>query len=166
MVKLILTILICFSSHCLVAQSDSTKNVIDFFELGKVKQREGNYSETRKFYFKALESDATLSDKVYSKIGDLYYNSWKRSLKEDGDYVSDKAAYMIAYDMYEKANDEIGMLRAKAQFPSLEHAIICFGPKNLEEIVLKVNCWIQGETKLRVREWFYFFRLKIIRFLF
>ena len=65
---------------------------------------------------KAAKVYPTDAATAYEFIGDLYYSSAK--LCRGKDPVEDRLAYLIAYDMYSKANAREKKNKAAQQFPS------------------------------------------------
>ncbi len=120
-----------------------------YLEIGKIKQKQGNYTTARNNFMKAASIDAEVAKDAYYRIGDLYYNSWKRCLANGGDQVLDKTPYFAAYDMYQKAGSSAGMARAKAQFPSKTELFTLAKYKEGDSI--SVGCWIGGTSTIRVR---------------
>ena len=62
--------------------------------------------------------------------------------------VDDRAIYLIAYDMYQKAGNTRGMKSAEAQFPSISEM---FELDLKEGQSITVGCWINQSTTLRRR---------------
>lgn len=132
-----------------VVEEDLKLQAEGFLEIGKIKQQQGNYTTARGNYMKAASKDSEIAKDAYYKIGDLYYNSWKRCLGNSGDQVKDKAPYLAAYDMYQKAGSSSGMTRAQAQFPTKTEIFTL--PQYEEGQSISVGCWIGGTTTIRAR---------------
>ncbi|MFT6961293.1 MAG: tetratricopeptide (TPR) repeat protein [Flammeovirgaceae bacterium] len=130
-------------------EEDLTIQAEGYLEIGKIKQKQGNYSTARNNYLKAASIDAEIAKDAYSKVGDLYYTSWKRCLANGGDLVKDKTPYFAAYDMYQKAGNGGGMARSKAQFPTKTDLFTIAKYKEGQSI--SVGCWIGGSTTIRSR---------------
>ena len=100
----------------------------------------------REYANKALSVDPSLKD-AYKLIGDLYFGSFQECAGKK-DMVLDRALYIAAYGMYQRAGDRNGMTSAKAQFPSIGEI---FDGEYEEGQVVKVNCWINTSVKLERR---------------
>lgn len=126
--------------------TDDQKKADIYFEMAAQYSKQGRFSEARAQANKALAIDPGMS-KAYKLIGDLYFNSFDRC-KQGVSRVDDRAVYLIAYDMYQKAGNQSMMQQARAQFPSIGEIF----ELNMEEgSTINVGCWINGSTELRRR---------------
>lgn len=107
----------------------------------------GSKSEARSLVYKAIEADPSVASRGYSLIGNLYMGSTECYQKED--IVQDRAIFLAAYDMYQKAGDSSGMAKAKAQFPSKAEL---FDQNRQTGQSIRVGCWIGENTTLRTRD--------------
>lgn len=101
----------------------------------------------REMYRKALSVDPTNKD-AYSAIGNLYFNSFNQC-KGEKDIVKDRAVFLAAYDMFERAGNSKGMQSAQEQFPSKEE-IFSYNYTKGDKIT--VDCWINETTTIRSRD--------------
>ncbi len=109
---------------------------------------EGQKAKSRDAAMKVAELDKTREAEAYTFIGNLYMGSFD-DCKKEASQIDDRAIFMLAYDMYKKANNQKGMAAAMEQFPTVGQRF----EKNLDEgSALKVNCWIQRSTTLRTRK--------------
>lgn len=115
--------------------------------LGGLEARKGSKAAARNYYREALSLDSGNKD-AYEKIGNLYYSSLDDCKKMDN-WADDRLVYLAAYDMYQRAGDNAGMARAKAQFPSKEE-LFTQGYKAGE--TKTVGCWINESVILRTRD--------------
>ncbi len=115
--------------------------------LGGLEARKGSKVAARNYYRDALAANPDDKD-PYSKIGNLYYSSFDDCKKMDN-YADDRLVYLAAYEMYQRAGDNAGMARAKAQFPSKEELFT----QNYEAGSSKtVGCWINESVTFRTRD--------------
>lgn len=134
-----------------LAKEDPSKQAEILVDMANTKSKEGKKSDARTDYLKAVELDASIASDVYSKIGNMYYASFKSCLADGGDPIKDKTPYFAAYDMYARAGDSAGMARAKAQFPTKSDIFIQAGKGYTEGGSISVGCWIGGSTTIRAR---------------
>ncbi len=104
-------------------------------------------ASAREYYRKALAADPTKRE-AYSAIGYLYYQSFE-SCAGKQDIVKDRAVFLAAYDMFEKAGNSKMMESAKEQFPSKEEI---FTYNYTAGQTMSVNCWIGESTVIRTRD--------------
>ncbi|MDX1627432.1 MAG: hypothetical protein R3345_01965 [Fulvivirga sp.] len=126
---------------------DEQKKANIYLEMAQQYSKMGQRANARSYAYKAINADQSVAAKGYKLIGDLYFNSFD-VCKEGVSRVEDRAVYLIAYDMYEKAGNQSMMQQARAQFPSIGEIF----ELNLEEgSTINVGCWINGTTVLRRR---------------
>ena len=128
------------------AQSDVEKVLQEAKTLGEEGLKTQDFKKLQDARIKAL-SIANQNKKAYTLIGDLYFNSYL--MCKAGDAVISRGVFLIAYDMYVQANDTEKMKNAKEQFPSITD-VFTLAKKEGEDI--KVGCWINEKTILRVRQ--------------
>ncbi len=128
------------------AGEEPDKKAEIYLDLGQITMYKGNKPQAREYAYKAIQTDASVASKAYSLIGDLYFNSGADC--GDSHPVKNRAVYLAAYDMYEKAGDQEGMKRAKAQFPSVQDIFVAT-MKEGEEV--EVTCWINAKTTVKTR---------------
>ncbi|HNP17936.1 MAG TPA: hypothetical protein PKL31_05840 [Fulvivirga sp.] len=127
-----------------ISLTDDPSNKADMYiQLGTM--RSG--SASRDFYRKALAADPTKKD-AYTAIGYLYYQS-AESCAGKTDIVKDRAVYLAAYDMFERAGNAKMMAAAKEQFPSKEE-VFTYNYTAGDNIT--VDCWIGETTVIRTRD--------------
>ena len=126
--------------------SDNSKKTDVYYEMALQFSKRGQKANARKYARQALSVEPSMS-KAYKLIGDLYFNSFDDCKKLEN-RVDDRAIYLVAYDMYEKAGNKRMMDAARAQFPSIGEIF----ELNLEEgKSITVGCWINESTILRRR---------------
>jgi tetratricopeptide (TPR) repeat protein len=114
-----------------------------YIQIGTMKSG----SAARDYYRKALAADPTKKE-AYTAIGYLYYQS-AASCAGKQNIVDDRAYYLAAYDMFERAGNSKMMESAKEQFPSKTEIF----ENNLEAgSTLSVGCWVGESTILRTRD--------------
>ena len=109
-------------------------------------QREEQKEKARAAALQAVAVDPSRKE-AYKLIGDLYFSSFTHC-KGGSSQVKDRAVYIAAYEMYQRAGRADLMAQAKQQFPSIED-IFQEGLKEGETV--KAGCWIQEEVKLKRR---------------
>ena len=115
--------------------------------LGSLESKKGNNSGARE-YFRQAASANIANKEAWSKIGDLYYNSFDDCAKRQN-MAEDRLVYIAAYEMYQRGGDTQGMTKSKAQFPSKEDLFL-LNWKNGE--ARKISCWVGETVSLRTRD--------------
>ena len=131
-------------------ETDPGKKSDLYYDLASINYKKGNKSGARDFALKALEGneDEKLKEKAYTLIGHMYMGSFDQC-KKGKSQVDDRAVFLAAYDMYQKAGNSQGMANAKEQFPSKED-IFNLNIKAGDSI--SVGCWIGTSTTIRTRD--------------
>lgn len=119
---------------------DNIKKGEVYLELADIAGKQGQKATARSYAYKAVEADPTKKE-AYIVIGDMYLKSGEQC-KEGKDVVKDRAVYLAAYKMYQKAGNASRMATAKEQFPSKED-VFNYGYEVGQSI--EAGCWI-GET--------------------
>ena len=130
----------------LLPADEKPKKADLMMELAKLARRDGKLSEARKLYMEAVANDPANAKEAYKAIGDMYMSSYQQCQGKNP--VENRAVFLAAYDMYEKAGDSKSMAEAKAQFPSMED-IFTLGMQ--EGAPINVGCWINVSTTIRKR---------------
>jgi len=115
--------------------------------LGTIEIRKGNKVGARGYLIQAGASDKA-NKEAYSKLGDLYYNSFDDCAKRQN-RAEDRLVYIAAYEMYQRAGDAQSMAKARAQFPSVEEIFELNWKKGEQH---KVGCWINEMVSLQTRD--------------
>lgn len=118
-----------------------------YMDLATVHYANYNKPKARESALLAIETNPEESAAAYSFIGNLYMASFDEC-SDRHDIVQDKAVYLAAYDMFEKAKDTKGMEDAQLRFPTREEA---FQIELYDGEPIEVGCWIQVKTILRTR---------------
>lgn len=128
-----------------MAQTPADKGELLLLQAQLASQR-GSKSEARSLAYKAIEADPGSASKAYSMIGRMYEGA--NECYKQQNIVEDRAIFLAAYEMYQKAGDSAGMARVKAQFPSTGELF----EQNLKPgDQMKINCWIGETVTLRTR---------------
>lgn len=125
---------------------ENIKKAEVFYGLSNHYRIRGLKSKSKDYALKTVSADPGKKE-AYKIIGDLYMASFNDCKKEISK-VEDRAVYIAAYKMYQKAGNNSGMLAAKAQFPSMEE-IFELGLKEGQAIT--VGCWINEIVKIQKR---------------
>jgi len=115
--------------------------------LGSIESKKGNSAGARENFRQAAAADPA-NKEAWSKIGDLYYNSFDDCAKRVN-MAEDRLVYIAAFEMYQRGGDTAGMAKAKAQFPSKEDLFL-LNWKNGES--RKITCWVGETVTLRTRD--------------
>ena len=125
---------------------DPSKKGEIYLDLAQTFAKLGRKSESRSMAYKAMEADPSMAAKAYTHIGDLYMNSQECYKKVS--LVEDRAIYLAAHKMYQKAGNSSRMAKAAEQFPSGEEIF----NENLEVgDQITVGCWINETVTLQKR---------------
>ena len=129
-------------------ETDPGKKAELYYDLANINYKKGNKAASRDFALKAVEADASVKEKAYTLIGHMYMDSFEQCKKGEN-MVDDRAVFLAAYDMYQKAGNTEGMANAKEQFPSKEN-IFNYNIKAGDSV--SVGCWINTSTTVRTRD--------------
>jgi tetratricopeptide (TPR) repeat protein len=129
-------------------ETDPGKKADLYYDLANINYKKGNKVAARDFALKAVEANDTLKEKAYTLIGHMYMASFEQC-KKGKSMVDDRAIFLAAYDMYQKAGNAEGMSNAKEQFPSKED-IFNLNIKAGDSI--SIGCWINATTTIRTRD--------------
>ncbi|MTI22158.1 hypothetical protein E1176_14095 [Fulvivirga sp. RKSG066] len=132
-----------YFNQALTLTEDPDKKADIYIQLGSMKSG----SAARELYRKALQVDPSKSE-AYSAIGYLYYSSFDQCAGKE-DMIKDRAVFLAAYDMFQRAGNTKMMNSAKEQFPSKEE-IFTFNYTAGDEV--SVGCWIGVTTTIRSRD--------------
>lgn len=136
-----------YFNKAIEATDDLSKKAQVYYDIAVQQQKANNKPEARRYAEKAAETDAGFT-KAYKLIGDLYFSSFDACKKEES-WVSDRAVYWLAYDMYQKAGDQEAMKSAEGQFPTISDI---FTENREEGQSITVGCWINRSTTIRRRK--------------
>ena len=128
-----------------LASNDKQRADIEYGLANHYRAR-GMKSRSRTSAYAAVKSDPSRKE-AYKIIGDLYMTSYN-DCRQGVSKVDDRAVFLAAYKMYERAGDRNGMSNAEKQFPSMEE-IFELSLKEGQE--LKVGCWINETVTLKRR---------------
>ena len=125
---------------------ENVKKAEIYYGMANHYRARGLKSKSRQYALKAVSADPSKKE-AYKVIGDLYMMSFK-DCKEGVSKVQDRAVYIAAYNMYQKAGNNSGMNSARAQFPSMEE-IFELGLEEGQQVT--VGCWINETVKIQRR---------------
>lgn len=114
--------------------------------IARLHIRQNDKASARRSARKALAFDPSAKN-AYKLIGDLYMTSFE-DCKGGVKKVDDRAVFLAAYKMYQRAGDSKSMANAKAQFPSIEDI---FNEEYAEGQTLQVGCWINESVTIERR---------------
>ncbi|MEQ8473331.1 MAG: tetratricopeptide repeat protein [Marinoscillum sp.] len=114
--------------------------------LASVAFKQGDYRKSRSMAYEALSVKPGAKE-AYNLIGNLYFLSYE-TCKSGESRVKDRAVYIAAYEMYQKAGNSEQMEASKAQFPSIEDI---FNENQEEGKKITVDCWINESVVIQRR---------------
>ncbi|MFZ9980563.1 MAG: tetratricopeptide repeat protein [Cyclobacteriaceae bacterium] len=115
--------------------------------LGSIESKKGNNTGARDYFRQAATADPA-NKEAWSKIGDLYYNSFDDCAKRQN-MAEDRLVYIAAYEMYQRGGDGQGMAKARAQFPSKEDLFLLNWKVGESR---KITCWVGETVALKTRD--------------
>ncbi len=128
-----------------LAQNNKQKSEILYGMANHYRAR-GLKSRARSSALEAVKLDPSKTG-AYKLIGDLYmtsYNDCRKGVSK----VEDRAVFLAAHKMYQRAGDTRAMKKAEAQFPSIEEM---FELSMQEGQTIQVGCWINESVTLKRR---------------
>ncbi len=120
---------------------DNAKKGEIAMSLAEIASRRGQKSAARDYARQAMAADNSMTSQGYTFIGNLYFTSFDQC-KGGQSMVQDRAVFIAAHEMYQKAGNSSSMAKAKEQFPSAEDI---FNETKQVGDAITVSCWI-GET--------------------
>ncbi len=125
---------------------ENVKKAEIYYGLANHYRARGLKSKSKQYALKATAADPGKKE-AYKIIGDLYMMSYEEC-REGVSRVQDRAIYIAAYRMYQKAGNAAAMKSARAQFPSMEE-IFELGLKEGQDIT--VGCWVNETVQIQRR---------------
>ena len=117
------------------------------YNLALAYSKAGQKINSRKAAYEAL-TVKPLDKKAYNLIGNLYFTSFAEC-KSGVSIIQDRAVYIAAYHMYQKAGNTEQMQACKEQFPSSEEI---FNENREVGQEVAVGCWIGETVKIQRRD--------------
>jgi len=136
-----------FYMQAIEMESDQAKKGDLYLDLAKLYVAQGNKGEARKYALDAAKLNGEIAKDAYSFVGNLYMNSFNEC-KQSQSQIDDRAVFMAAYDMYQRAGDQQGMKNAREQFPTVSDV---FTANKKEGDSIRVGCWIGVTTTIKTR---------------
>lgn len=136
-----------FMKEALTLASKPDQKSDALMTLGSIEGKKGNNTGARDYFRQAAGADQA-NKEAWSKIGDLYYNSFDDCAKRQN-MAEDRLVYIAAYEMYQRGGDAQGMSKAKAQFPSKEDLFLLNWKINDPK---KISCWVGETVALKTRD--------------
>ena len=130
-----------------LSNDDEQKSEI-YMDMASINLKNNNKPQARDYALKAASLSSTQAAKAYKLVGDMYMNSYEQC-KQGEDIVEDRAVFLAAYEMYERAGNSSGMSNAKEQFPSKEE-VFTYNKSVGDQI--QVDCWINKSVTIRTRD--------------
>jgi len=136
-----------YYNMALEMSADDDKKADLRMDIAKVYVGQGDKREARKQALEAAKLSSTVAAEAYTMVAGMYMGSFEECAKK-ASQVEDRAIFMAAYDMYQRAGDQAGMNNAMAQFPTKSDV---FTANKEEGESISVGCWIGGTTKIKAR---------------
>lgn len=136
-----------YYNMALKMSTDNEKKAQLQMDMAKVHAQQGDKAKSRAAALEAAKLDNSMANEAYSFVAGLYMNSFDECAKKTSQ-IDDRAIFMAAYEMYQRAGDSQGMRNAEAQFPTKSDV---FTANKEEGQAISVGCWIQVSTKIRAR---------------
>ncbi len=114
--------------------------------MASVASKLGDKRKARSLAYEALSIKPGAAE-AYNLIGNLYFLS-ADDCRGGESRVKDRANYLAAYEMYQKAGNSKQMEAAKGQFPSIEEI---FNENYEEGQKITVDCWINESVTIQRR---------------
>ena len=135
-----------YYTQALALAPDGESKADIYYDMGRQDIQRTRKASARTNLLRAVKEDPSRK-KCYKLIGDLYMSSYD-DCKKGESRVEDRAIFIAAYGMYQKAGDQSGMANAKTKFPSMEDM---FNENLNEGDSYKVGCWIDQVVTLQRR---------------
>jgi len=135
-----------FYSKALPLATTAEEKYEVLLSLARAHGRIGQKSKARSFAYDALSAKPGEKE-PYNLIGSLYAQSFE-DCKGGVSKVMDRAIFIAAYEMFQKAGNSAQMEAMKAQFPSVEEM---FTENMSEGDQVTVGCWISEKVTLKRR---------------
>ncbi|HEY9117542.1 MAG TPA: hypothetical protein VIN11_06935 [Roseivirga sp.] len=127
--------------------TDPEKKADLLLDMTKLYIAQSNKPEARKVALEAAKLDATKESEALTLVANMYMNSFNECSQQKSQ-IDDRAIYMAAYDLYQKAGNSEGMAQARAQFPTVSDV---FTANKKEGEAIRVGCWINVSTTIKTR---------------
>lgn len=127
--------------------SDPEKKADLLLDMTKLYIAQANKPEARKVALEAAKLDATKESEALTLVANMYMNSSSECYQQKNQ-IEDRAIYIAAYDLYQKAGNSEGMAQARAQFPTVSDV---FTANKKEGEAIRVGCWINVTTTIKTR---------------
>lgn len=124
---------------------DNLKNAEMLLGIAEIYSKQGQKSSARDYAMRALEENPNLTE-AYNLVGNLYYSSYN-DCRKNVSQVEDRAVFIAAYEMYERAGNTAMMAQAREQFPSIS-MVFEEADKEVGDQI-SVDCWINRSVTLR-----------------
>lgn len=135
-----------YHTEALKLASDNDERFSAYMGQAVANSKLGNKSRARALAYEALSAKPGSSD-AYNLIGNLYFTSFD-DCKGEKSQVQDRAIFIAAYEMYNKAGNSGQMAASKEQFPSIEDI---FNEGKEEGDAITIGCWINTTVNLQRR---------------
>ncbi len=136
-----------FYNSAMEISTDDEKKAQLLMDMSKIYAQQGDKAKARTAALDAAKLDSELAKNAYSFVAGMYMGSFDDCAKQQSQ-IDDRAIFMAAYDLYQRAGDSAGMNNAKAQFPTVSDV---FTANKKEGDAIRVGCWIQVNTTIRTR---------------
>lgn len=136
-----------YYSQAIELSTEAEKKAELLLDITSVYIRMGNKPEARKTALQAAELNKPSEKQALTLIANMYMNSWDECSRKISQ-IDDRAIYMAAHDLYQRAGNSEGMAEAKKQFPTISDV---FTANKKEGDPIRVGCWINVSTTIKTR---------------
>ncbi|OEK01371.1 hypothetical protein BFP97_07505 [Roseivirga sp. 4D4] len=136
-----------FYMEALNLSTDNEKKADLQMNIAQLNLAQGKKGEARAAAREAAKLDPSKASEALTYIANMYMNSFDDCSKKQSQ-IDDRAIFMAAYDLYQRAGNAQGMAEAKKQFPTVSDV---FTANKKEGETISVGCWIGGSTTIKTR---------------
>lgn len=137
---------VTYFNQAIELTDENSKKAEIYYILALQYRQRGQKATAKRYALKTVETDGSRRD-AYKLIGDLYFTSFN-DCKKGENPVSDRAVYLAAFEMYQRAGDNKMMEAAREQFPSVTDIF----QWNMEEgQSITIDCWFKETVTLQKR---------------
>lgn len=131
--------------NAIALTEENTKKAEMLLDIAEIHSKQGRKAAARDYAQRALEENPNLSE-AYNLIGNLYYSSYN-DCRQNVSQVEDRAVFIAAYEMYQKAGNATMMAQAQEQFPTISMLFEEADKEAGEQI--RIGCWINRSVAIR-----------------
>lgn len=131
--------------NAIAMTEDNLRKAQMLLDVAEIHSQQGRKASARTYAQRALEENPDLTE-AYNLIGNLYYSSYNEC-RENVSQVEDRAIFIAAYEMYQRAGNTKMMAQTQEQFPSVTMVFDEEGKEVGDQI--HVGCWVNRSVTIR-----------------